>query len=66
MIYYNLIHAYLTYSVNVWSSIYLSNKFKIPMYSPKEVSAYTLCYYLAAPFERYLHQLKNSDSKQID
>ena len=28
------------------------------MYSPKKVSAYTLCYCSAAPFERYLHQSK--------
>ena len=28
------------------------------MYSSKEVSAYTLCYCSAAPFERYLHQSK--------
>ena len=29
-----------------------------PMYSSNEVSSYTLCYCAAAPFERYLHQLK--------
>ena len=29
------------------------------MDSPKEVSAFTLCYCSAAPFERYLHQSKN-------
>ena len=28
------------------------------MYSPKSVSAFTICYCSAAPFERYLHQSK--------
>ena len=35
------------------------------MYSSKEVSAYTLCYCSAAPFERYLHQSKNFASGQL-
>ena len=46
--------------------LYLSNKFKNPMCSPNEFSAYTLCHCSAAPFKRYLHQLKNSDSRQTD
>ena len=53
-IYYRLIHPYLTYCINDWSSIPIEN----PMYSSKEVSAYTLCCCSAAPFERYLHQSK--------
>ena len=56
-IYYRLVSPYLTYCVNVCS--YLSNKFKNPVYSPKEVSEYTLYYFPAAPFERYLHHSKN-------
>ena len=36
------------------------------MYSPKEVSSYTLCYCSAAPFERYLsHKSKNFASEQL-
>ena len=36
------------------------------MYSSKEVSAYTLCYCSAAPFDRYLHQPKKFASGQTD
>ena len=36
------------------------------MYSSKKVSAYTLCYCSAAPFERYLHQSKMPLDKLIN
>ena len=45
--------GYLLYQCLV---LYLLNKFKNPMYSPIQVSAYTLCYCSAAPFERYLRK----------
>ena len=44
LIYYNLIHPYLTSCIYICLVLYLSNKFKNPMYSPKEVSACTFCY----------------------
>ena len=52
-------HRPLPYLLCQCLVLYLSNKFKNPMYSPKEISAYTLCYCSAAPFEGYLHQSKN-------
>ena len=59
LMYYSLLHPYLTYCINEWLVIYISNKLTNPMYNLKEVSAYTFCYCSAAPFERYLNQSKN-------
>ena len=60
MIYYSLIHPYLTYCINVWSSTYRTNlKTPCTMKTP-------ICYCSSAPFERYLDQSKNFASGQAD
>ena len=51
-------HAPLSYLLYQCLLLYLSNWFKNPMHSSKEVSACTLCYCSAAPFERYLQSKK--------
>ena len=43
LIYYSLIHPYLTYCINVWSSTYRTN-LKTLCTAQKEVSAYTLLF----------------------
>ena len=58
-IYYSLIHPYLTFRINVWSSTYRTNLKTLCTAQERSVRIYTLCYCSAAPFERYLHQSKN-------
>ena len=57
LIYYSLIHPYLTYCVNVWSSTYRTN-FKV-LCTAQERSARAL---FATTLEGYFIKLKNSPS----
>ena len=66
MIYYSLIHPYLTVSMSGPLPIELMLKPYAQLKRGQCVHSLIACYCSAAPFERYLHQSENFASRQTD